>query len=881
MSTVTTSGGTFTTTEPYPEKHVPPLLAETWRRYQNGETPAHTGPDGFPVYPDNPQRAEHELLSSFIRETHSEFYSEAKPEKVSAGRTVLALDDAAQIRFVFAAVERFPWFWKTGVKKVKTGWFGKGWEYSDPPWRWNLKPLLASLLRRNLPFSNEQFDTLLETLHEPPGEELLNLIPAKAILRLAQSRWQPGELPETTLAGLKRLQKLLKSQQVGAQADGRKLLAEFDLLLGKPQPPPVEQGEAWSDAALGDLRKMPAPESAAWGALLAHCATAESSKPAKRWLDSAKELVESVGQNDFKRRVLHWFELVALPRTSHRENPNPQWRPDPDQLICERNATVLRGLAWCCASWADAEISAALSRLAEVCFKKIRWLGPRCPRVGNACLYSLSTTSSKAAAAQLSRLDATVKQPTAKKRIDKSLDAAATLTGQSREDLEEKSVPSFGLGPDGKISRSFGDCAAELQVIRSRNVEVRWSKDGKVLKSVPPEIKRDHVDALKEFQKLGKDLEKMLAAQRIRVERLLMTGREWEFAPWRERYLDHPLMAGITRRLIWHFQLGEKKALGAWLDGRLVDVHDKPLNWLAPATRVHLWHPIGFPVETVAAWREWLRTHEVCQPFKQAHREIYVLTDAELGTRTYSNRFAAHLLGQHQFAALCAQRGWKYSFMGGFDFQATPTLDLPAWDMCAEFWVAPAGELADSGVALHLGTDQVRFVRANEPLPLTEVPAAVFSEVMRDVDLFVGVGSIGNDPAWRDQGNIEGGHDYWQSFSFGDLSATAQTRKAVLERLVPKLKIAGQCSFADKFLVVRGSQRTYKIHLGSGNILMTPNDQYLCIVPKQGTADDGKVVLPFEGDRTLSVILSKAFLLADDARIKDPTIVSQITGRKP
>jgi hypothetical protein len=34
--------------------------------------------------------------------------------------------------------------------------------------------------------------------------------------------------------------------------------------------------------------------------------------------------------------------------------------------------------------------------------------------------------------------------------------------------------------------------------------------------------------------------------------------------------------------------------------------------------------------------------------------------------------------------------------------------------------------------------------------------------------------------------------------------------------------------------------------------------------------------LPFEGDQTLSVILSKAFLLADDGSIVDPTITRQI-----
>jgi hypothetical protein len=100
-----------------------------------------------------------------------------------------------------------------------------------------------------------------------------------------------------------------------------------------------------------------------------------------------------------------------------------------------------------------------------------------------------------------------------------------------------------------------------------------------------------------------------------------------------------------------------------------------------------------------------------------------------------------------------------------------------------------------------------------------------------------------------------------------------------LERLLPRLKIASRCTLQEKFLVVRGTLRTYKIHLGSSNILMEPNARYLCIVPDRSRAaiPHGRgVFLPFEGDNTLAVVLSKAFLLADDAKIKDPTITRQI-----
>jgi len=93
------------------------------------------------------------------------------------------------------------------------------------------------------------------------------------------------------------------------------------------------------------------------------------------------------------------------------------------------------------------------------------------------------------------------------------------------------------------------------------------------------------------------------------------------------------------------------------------------------------------------------------------------------------------------------------------------------------------------------------------------------------------------------------------------------------ERLLPKLEVRERCRLEDRFLIVRGDRATYKIHLGSGNVMMEPGSRYLCIVPARGTLH---LFLPFEGDETLTLILSKMFLLADDTRIKDPAIVSQL-----
>jgi hypothetical protein len=282
----------------------------------------------------------------------------------------------------------------------------------------------------------------------------------------------------------------------------------------------------------------------------------------------------------------------------------------------------------------------------------------------------------------------------------------------------------------------------------------------------------------------------------------------------------------------------------------------------------------------VLAWRQRLASLGVTQPFKQAHREIYVLTDAERETHDYSNRFAGHIVQQKQFRALCQARGWSCPAYGGWDpGDGRPMKRLRGFQV--EFWVEPMeGALDQQDFQFqYLSTDQVRFANGDgEPIALEQVPPVLFSELMRDVDLFVGVASIGNDPTWGDRGDGAYG-EYWNRAAFGALSEAAKTRRAVLQDLLPGLKIAKQCRLEDRFLVVEGRLRTYRIHLGSANVQMEPNNQYLCIV--RGGPSAGHVRLPFDGDEMLALVLSKAFLLVEDDKIKDSSILSQIRQSSP
>ena len=125
------------------------------------------------------------------------------------------------------------------------------------------------------------------------------------------------------------------------------------------------------------------------------------------------------------------------------------------------------------------------------------------------------------------------------------------------------------------------------------------------------------------------DIDKMLIAQRDRLDALLVADRAWPYGYWCEHYLDHPLVGTLARRLIWTFEHGGDLQVGVWYEGQLVGHDDAPLPAMTEGTTVRLWHPVSVGQDDIDAWRAWFEAHEIAQPFKQAHREIYLLTDAE------------------------------------------------------------------------------------------------------------------------------------------------------------------------------------------------------------------------------------------------------------
>ena len=851
---------------------------------------------------------QHELLDRYIKDVsnckETGYYADIPLKKTETGTEISKMPAETICDVVMAAHERLEHSEKPYRKQQRENRGNTGHNDIYLP-RHILFFLVRVLMRRKLPYSREQIDVLMTWFDSALAAQNFSTytFPASGIVKTLKDFADRGEDIDTMVPLAKQI--IAKAEQHPAR-EVQALADKMQEILGIAPDLPIRPGEAWGDAAIEYIGNGKQEAKAGWVAMLAHCQKVSGGKPKVKWSKTAKELADAITIDAFVAAVPDWFLLVDKPRTQVIDKWS-EWVPNPNLMIDDNNADVIKGLVWVCGLVGDDRLADSIGKLAMSAYRKVPGVGPRATKIGNACVWALGQIPGESSLAALAILKVRVKYRPAQKGIQSALAEAAERAGMTPQELEEIGVPAYGMEEVGVRRETIGEHEAILRVLSAKKTELTWQNEaGKILKTVPKAVRENHAEDLKDLRQAGKDILKMLSAQRERLDNLFLDLRSWKYADWLQRYVEHPLVGTLGRRLIWNFEIDGKSRSGMWFEGKVVDAEGAELKSIDKSAVVRLWHPVGEDTETIVGWRAWVEHKEITQPFKQAHREIYLLTAAEEATEVYSNRYASHIVKQHQFNALCAARGWRHSLRLMVDDEyGPPTKMLPQWDLRVEFWVEGVGDdygtdTTEAGSYLYLATDQVRFYRTdaaqnsahaggggyrmyggdndhNEPLPLLDIDPLALSEVMRDVDLFVGVASVGNDPNWSDGGPEGRFVDYWTNYSFGELNASAETRKTILQNLLPKLKIGDRCEIVDRFLRVKGDIKTYKIHLGSGNVLMEPADQYLCIVTAQGMgARLSSIFLPFEGDNRLAVILSKAFLLAEDKKIKDKTILSQI-----
>lgn len=637
-------------------------------------------------------------------------------------------------------------------------------------------------------------------------------------------------------------------------------------------------------------------------AFLTHCATLAQPRATKKFRTLAGHLLASAPRGAEAVRLL-LEEFAAQPETVVTVRWSYGRVSRARGLTGAANTCLVRGLLWVAADLEGDRIVPLVGACALHAGTGLGGSGGM-SRNGNvataavAVLGSFEGARGEQAVSALAAVRAKVRNRTLLKSAERAQLDIAARAGLTPAQLRERAVPSMGL--DARRARDFvlpGGCTALLAVDDAATAALTFrTPQGRVTRAAPKPV-RDHSSAeLAVVRGALKELRSLLSAERARLEECLAAGTEWTGADWQRYYADHPVTGALAGALLWEVRaadahtwtagLPERGAAGWALAGT-----DGTAAPVGAADLVRLWHPLRATVDDVQAWRTELTGRELRQPVRQVFREVYLLTPAEEETRSYSNRFAAHILRFPQARSLMAARGWSADHLGywdgGYDGQAVrvlPSAGGSGWR--ARFFYQLVEREEDGHATASLcSTDQVRFERlppgraAWVEADLAEVPPLALSEAMRDVDLFVGVSSIAADPQWQDGGDDRHA-DYWRRTAFGDLPSSAQVRKEALARLLPRTRIADRVEIAGRFLRVRGELGVYRIHIGSGNVLMEPHDAYLCIVTDRRGRAPGRLFLPFEEDGgMLAVVLSKAFLLADDVSITDPSILRQLPGR--
>ena len=636
----------------------------------------------------------------------------------------------------------------------------------------------------------------------------------------------------------------------------------------------------WSQIVFDEIAAKDSITNSGWQGLLEHCRTLEQAVPGAKWKKRSSDLIRALGEFEGWQTLHRWLAL----------GPTPGQPPEARSPI--EDSAYQKGAVWCLALTHQPEMAVAIGDFALACLRKIPMLGAVSQKVGFSCVQALGAMECNEAVSQLARLRAKVKYSVAQRLIEKCLHEAAERSGLTVDELEDFAVPSYSLDAEGKTELTIGDAKAMMRLSEDGHMAVVWrNADEKFVKSVPSHIKKAFAKEVKSVSAFVKELEQAYYAQRYRLESSFVNVRSMSPGHWRQYLIDHPLLGLLGRKLIWIFsneQGWEQSGLYCkgqfWgPDGEVTDV--------SRATKVRLWHPLSTEASEVQQWRERIFASAVRQPFRQAFREFYQITDDERETKMYSNRFAGTLMRQHQFSSLCRARGWKYRLMGAeFDGFNVPTKLLAPWKMHVEFYVdlpsdrKPAlfesalGEKSGFGINLFLGSDQVRFYRDRREIPIEEVPAIVYSEIMRDVDLFTSVSAVGQDESWSDQGD-RGVGVVASRTDVNELSAMLALRIEIVSRVLPLTPIAEHCKIEKTWLVVRGQLGTYRIDMLLGGVLRMIDSGVRQLKIPQKLLDGVSVdfsAFPIDLDHRTEMILRKAYVLANDWKIDSPDLIRQL-----
>jgi hypothetical protein len=366
--------------------------------------------------------------------------------------------------------------------------------------------------------------------------------------------------------------------------------------------------------------------------------------------------------------------------------------------------------------------------------------------VANTCAALLGASNDPGATAALATMRVRVTNRNVLKQIDRALDVVAQRAGMPVAAVIELSLPTFDLGPDGRIDLPIDGRTAVITVTHDATVRQVWREtDGTELERVPAALATTHPSEVADVAGRAAAIRAAIVEERRRMEDRLASSRVWPGSIWRSRFAMHPIGRIFGFRLIWQVIPGGGAGVAARRDGDdWVGVDSHPLD-LGAALDIRLWHPADADDVEIAAWQASLAALDLEQPVKQVHREVFQPAPSDLGLAA-DRRFAGHVVGHGHLRSLLRGRGWAVPALGAWDQGDEATAFRAFEDGTRAELRYQAIDRVPSGTrhqrALLVA---VRFVSTSGAdavqLPLSTVRPRIFSEAIRDVSLVATIAS--------------------------------------------------------------------------------------------------------------------------------------------
>ncbi|HSO40882.1 MAG TPA: DUF4132 domain-containing protein, partial [Labilithrix sp.] len=305
----------------------------------------------------------------------------------------------------------------------------------------------------------------------------------------------------------------------------------------------------------------------------------------------------------------------------------------------------------------------------------------------------------------------------------------------TRDELADRIAPTLDLDETGSRVLSFG--TRSFRVGFDEHLAPFVTDEAGKRSDLPKPRASDDAEvaaaSVQAWKTLKKDAKAVASSQIRRLERAMCSQRRWKATDFQTLLVAHPLVVHLARRLLWAVYEGPRIArLFRVAEDRSFGDADDGLLTLADDATVGLPHRLELADDDLRRWGQVFGDYEILQPFPQLDRDVYAVTDAERAAEALERTKDVEVPTGRVLGLL--ERGWQKGAPQDAGWIWDMQKALPG-DLFAELSLGGgllAGAMAESPPTQKLGALSVR--RGAGSIPLGEMPALVFSELVRDLE---------------------------------------------------------------------------------------------------------------------------------------------------